>query len=414
LSLNSDFNVINSIFVLRMILFFAMQCPRCSSTAVWRDGLRRLKNGFVQRYLCRKCGYRFSRNRLRASFVSSYSAENRGEGKTRGLLLTVLNLSEKKLVGGIKNQQVREKIFQFAWWLKKEGYRDSTIKSKIEILQRLVRLGANLFDGESVKTIIATQKWSDGRRANVIYAYTLFAAWAGVKNWVPPRISIEEKIPWLPLERELDDLISGCSLKISCFLQLLKETGFRAGEAFRLRWADIDFIAGIITLNCPEKKSKSRQFRISRKLLGMLANLKQQMNIQDLNEKVFRYSSLASLRRTFEKQRKKLALKLQNPRLQKISFHTIRHWKATITYHTTKDILYTMRLLGHKSIKNTLKYTQLIPPEQNIDEYISKVASNTEEARQLIEKGFEYICTTPQGLMLFRKRKMYLASGDTR
>jgi len=62
-----------------------------------------------------------------------------------------------------------------------------------------------------------------------------------------------------------------------------------------------------------------------------------------------------------------------------------------------------MKLLGHRSIKNTLVYTQLI--EFKDDEYTSKVAQNTKEASELVEAGFEYICTTPENIMLFRKRK---------
>jgi integrase len=52
-----------------------------------------------------------------------------------------------------------------------------------------------------------------------------------------------------------------------------------------------------------------------------------------------------------------LATKLQNPRLLRITFHTFRHWKATMEYNRTKDILYVMKLLGHRCIKNTLVYT---------------------------------------------------------
>ena len=63
-----------------------------------------------------------------------------------------------------------------------------------------------------------------------------------------------------------------------------------------------------------------------------------------------------------------------------------------------------MKLLGHRNIKNTLIYTQLIKKEEN-EEYISKAALTIDEARQLIEAGFEYICTRPQDVMLFRKRK---------
>ncbi len=71
-------------------------------------------------------------------------------------------------------------------------------------------------------------------------------------------------------------------------------------------------------------------------------------------------------------------------------------------YHRTKDILYVVKLLGHKNIKNTLIYTQLI--DFGDDEYVCKTARTIEEAKQLIETGFEYICEM-DGVKLFRKRK---------
>ena len=71
-------------------------------------------------------------------------------------------------------------------------------------------------------------------------------------------------------------------------------------------------------------------------------------------------------------------------------------------YAKTKDILYVMKLLGHKNIQNTLIYTQLVNFER--DEYHSAVAKNVEEARKLVEAGFEYVCHH-EGVMIFRKRK---------
>jgi hypothetical protein len=71
-------------------------------------------------------------------------------------------------------------------------------------------------------------------------------------------------------------------------------------------------------------------------------------------------------------------------------------------YHKTKDILHVMRLLGHKSIKNTLVYTQLI--EFKEDEFVCKVANTIQDAAGLIENGFEFICEF-DGAKLFRKRK---------
>jgi integrase len=49
-------------------------------------------------------------------------------------------------------------------------------------------------------------------------------------------------------------------------------------------------------------------------------------------------------------QRKKIAMKLNNPRIAKIHFHLIRHWKATMEYHKIQNIIQVQCLLGHKSI----------------------------------------------------------------
>lgn len=71
-------------------------------------------------------------------------------------------------------------------------------------------------------------------------------------------------------------------------------------------------------------------------------------------------------------------------------------------YHRTRDILYVKHLLGHKRIENTEIYTHLIELEN--EEYHSATAKNLEEAKQLIESGFEYV-TDMDGVKLFRKRK---------
>ena len=115
------------------------------------------------------------------------------------------------------------------------------------------------------------------------------------------------------------------------------------------------------------------------------------------------YKNLNSMRLVFERQRKRAAHKLGNPRLLQISFHTLRHWKGIMEYYKTKDILHVMRVLGHNSIKNTLKYTQLVKFEEE-QEYFCKVAKSPKEIRKLIEAGFEYLFQR-NGLVYFRKRK---------
>jgi len=71
-------------------------------------------------------------------------------------------------------------------------------------------------------------------------------------------------------------------------------------------------------------------------------------------------------------------------------------------YHKTRDILHVMNILGHRSIQNTLVYTQLVSFED--DEYSVRVAHSLEEDKQLIEAGFEYI-TERDNFKIYRKRK---------
>jgi hypothetical protein len=72
-------------------------------------------------------------------------------------------------------------------------------------------------------------------------------------------------------------------------------------------------------------------------------------------------------------------------------------------YHKTRDILHVKYLLGHKRIENTLVYTHLV--DFGNDEYVSKVAKNADEACQLVEAGYDFVCNTSDGLSIFRKRK---------
>jgi integrase len=119
-------------------------------------------------------------------------------------------------------------------------------------------------------------------------------------------------------------------------------------------------------------------------------------------EEVFKKGQSRIFHRTFRQQRKRIAAKLQNERIHKITFHTFRHWKATTEYAKTKDILRVMKMLGHKSIQNTLLYTQLVNFEN--DDYYSATAKTVEEAQKLVEAGFEYVCNFEE-IKLFRKRK---------
>jgi len=266
-------------------------------------------------------------------------------------------------------------------------------------LRTLSVRGADLYDPESVKDVMARQKWSPNRKRIVINAYSLFLKMEG-RTWEKPKCKVTRKMPFIPTEKELDALIAGCGKKTAAFLQLLKETAMRAGEAKKLLWTDIDFENRLITLNSPEKGGNPRIWKVSTKLIAMLNALPRK------SPKVFGDGPINSLKTTFLRARKRLAAKLQNPRLLRISFHTFRHWKATMLYHQTKDPLLVKEFLGHKKLDTTLLYIQIEQAlfKESSDEFTVKIARKPEEIKALLEVGFEYVCQKDD-LMFFRKRK---------
>jgi integrase len=79
------------------------------------------------------------------------------------------------------------------------------------------------------------------------------------------------------LEREIDELIAGCNHKTATFLQLLKETGPRPGEAWQLEWIDFDFENKTVNIT-PEKNNNPRKLKVSDKLILMLKSLPNNQN----------------------------------------------------------------------------------------------------------------------------------------
>jgi integrase len=183
-------------------------------------------------------------------------------------------------------------------------------------------------------------------------------------------------------------------------LQMLKETGMRIGEALRLKWIDLNLENNSIILNEPKKHGKARMFRISPKLIGMIQAMPKK------SEHIFGEAKLCNKIRSFKDQRIGLAKKIENPRLAKITFHTLRHWKGTMEYHKTHDPDHVKRLLGHRSLSSTEIYINMEQAvfNESDQQYYSATAKTIQEAQKLIEQGFDYVCKIDD-FQLFRKRK---------
>jgi integrase len=90
-----------------------------------------------------------------------------------------------------------------------------------------------------MKTLICTYQVSEARKELLVDAYDYYAQFKGLA-WNKPKFTREDKPIFLPIETELETLIGHARFKMSVFLQLLKETAADSGEAWKLRWIDID------------------------------------------------------------------------------------------------------------------------------------------------------------------------------
>jgi integrase len=256
---------------------------------------------------------------------------------------------------------------------------------------------SDLDNPEKIKDYIAEKVASNGYKENLVDIYDRYARYNGL-TWQRPNYIRQSQPPYVPTEEEISILISAATKKYALILSMLRDTGMRPIELERMKVKWIDLERGIINVQTA-KGGIGRALQLKPQTLAMLKENVGRHNL-GLNDRLF--ASVACMRRTFVTIKRKAANKLQRPELLRINLYSFRHFFGTMTYHRTKDILYTQNLMGHRNIKNTLIYTHLI--EFSAEEYVCKVASTIPEASALIEAGFEYV-TEMENLKLFRKRK---------
>ena len=432
-------------------------CPQCGNSKLFRDGKRKLKDGSkTQRWLCRSCGYRFSESNVKVHIASEVSKtldpiDNSHKGRIVSSSRTVqesangfsfllsedirshnlssvakgLNalplysssaecapkkaknlsatLEPKTSVGETaQTQTLKGQICKFLAALERDGIKQNSARTYLYYLQNIIEHEGNLLDPESVKEVIAKKNWSDKSKAIAVTAYSKYLQVIG-GTWKPPRYKPQRKIPYIPKTEELNSLINAAYRKLSTYLLLLKSTGMRSGEAWLLKWKDIDFSRNTVTLNETEKHGTPRMFKVESQLIAMINMLPKTSNIYLFGTQATHPNGLLNFAKTFRVFRARTAFKMQNPNLNRISFHSFRHWFATMEYHKTKSILHVQERLGHKNITTTEIYTHLVNFEA--DAYHSATAKNDMEAQKLIETGWDYVCTSQEGTMLFRKPK---------
>lgn len=374
-------------------------CPDCGGSRVFRDGLRYTAEGVaLQRWLCRVCGKRFSEHKAVWQKHKNCTVVNNSYSQI--CAFEAKNLEPPQVSRAcVEQKEVKTapQIAKFLDCLANDGLTEGTVENYRKTFLRLLNVGADLYDPDSVKAALAKLPHKNSAKRNMVAQLTRWFEWNGLM-WKPPRFTCVCEAPYIPTEEELDSLITALGKKTATFCQLLKDTGARSGEIAQLKWQHIDFTQRLVRITA-EKGSNSRVLPLSPKAVYMLSQMKR-------NSENYIFPSSNVVRNNFNKQRRRIARKLGMPQLMQIHFHTFRHWKATMEQHKTKDPWHVKQILGHKTITSTEQYIHLEKAvfQSTDDQWIVKVANTLEEAVKLLEVGFEYH-TEIQGYKLFRKRK---------
>jgi predicted RNA-binding Zn-ribbon protein involved in translation (DUF1610 family) len=164
------------------------KCSECGSQKIWKDGARPTNFGEVQRYICRNCGFRFSERSSAKSFNmtsgKSSSCQIGADPFAHGQVINLAAIEPLKEgpagATTLTNADLKGKIVQYLWYMKKQGYAETTTQTYFHILEMLQRKNANLNDPESVKEVLAKHDCGKGRKWNMVKAYTLFLKMQGL------------------------------------------------------------------------------------------------------------------------------------------------------------------------------------------------------------------------------------------
>ena len=162
-------------------------------------------------------------------------------------------------------------------------------------------------------------------------------------------------------DTELNDLLAEIkkhSYNIYLMALISADCGLRAGEIFKLTWADISLEEKMLFLR-DTKNGKNRYAYMTNRVFEEFSNLQR----QEGNQFIFQSKNgnkIEHVSRTFE--RVVNALGLNNgitDRRQKVVFHSLRHTFASRLVQKRVSLYEVKELLGHSDIAMTQRYSHL-------------------------------------------------------
>jgi integrase len=300
-----------------------------------------------------------------------------------------------------RNEGVNTRIINLLIQAKNLGQPDTTLRTYASHLKTLAN-NADINNPETVNTYLRNLQRSNTYKKNICKTYAKYCKIFNIQ-WNRPKYESDTKMIKIPTKERIEMLIASAGKQLALKLRIIMEVGVRPIELLSLKVKDVDLEQRLL-YPTTAKHGARRTIKFSNQLEALLRQhiIENKLNLTD---KMFN-GKPHTLGSNFREMRDNLAKKLNDPTLRNIRLYDLRHYFATMLYNKTKDIILVKTLMGHKDWNTTQKYVHLLKILEMIkeDEWVCKTATNVEEAKQLIEHGFEYI-TDMDELKLFRKRK---------
>jgi integrase len=270
-----------------------------------------------------------------------------------------------------------------------DAFSRQTINNTRKYLTALSRQ-TDINDPEKVKAVIYQKQSSDAHKKIMAYAYKRYADYYKLAYTMPKYHPKSRQIK-IPTKEKVETLINSARAPLCLKLRISAETGLRPIQVHSLRVKDANLETRQLYPE-PAKNGNAIVSKISTNTADQLAEYINQNQLKN-DEKLFKESEEEYCKH-YREYRNRLANKLKDQTLKTIRLYDLRHYFATMLFAKCNNILVVKQALGHKCLDTTMIYTQLL---ENIDpDYECQTTDNTDQAKKLVESGFEYVATTPE------------------
>lgn len=164
-------------------------------------------------------------------------------------------------------------------------------------------------------------------------------------------------------KEECVTLIDACDSHLKPIVITALSTGMRRGEILSLKWDNVDLRHGFILLD-RTKNGERREIPVNDTLRDVLQGLTRRLDIPYVFFDAMTGKPYQEVKRSFHSA-------LRRAGIRDFRFHDLRHTFASQLVMAGVDITTVSKLLGHKSLTMTLRYSHLAP--SHLTEAVKKI-----------------------------------------